>query len=89
MVRRFVEHQEVGLHHQQTSKVCPHDPAAAQRACRFVHIAWAEGKTGQDPTGLHLKGVPVEFGEPGGGFMTFRILLGSFTDQSSDLRHLS
>ena len=48
MVGRLVEHQQVGLLHEQAREVGAHDPAAAHFTGRTVKILFAKGQAGQD-----------------------------------------
>ena len=88
MVRRFIQHQEIGLHDEEAGEVGPHDPAATEGACRFVHIAIAKGESAQDALGLHLQGVSIQFGKAGQGLVMHRVLItGMLALEASELLH--
>ena len=69
MVCRFVEHEQVGLHHEQSSEMGPHDPSAGHRSSRSVEVAFAEGQSGKDTLGFRLKVVTVQLDISRDGFM--------------------
>ena len=62
MVRRLVEHEQVGLHHEQPREVRAHDPAAAHRLGGAIEIGFAKGEAAQDALGLRLELVAAELG---------------------------
>ena len=51
MVRRLVQHQEIGLRHQQPRQVRPHHPATAQLPRRPIVIRLPKRQPRQDPLG--------------------------------------
>jgi len=59
MVRRLVEQQQIGLLREQPREVRAHDPAAAQRRRRAVHILLAERQPRENPLRLRRDRVPV------------------------------
>ena len=60
MVRRLVEHEQVGLHDQQPREVRAHDPAAAHLARGAVEVGLAEGEAAEDALGFRLELVAAE-----------------------------
>ena len=88
MVGRFIQHQDVGLHHEKSCQMGAHDPAATESACRLGDIPFPEGETTENALCLHLQGMAVQFGEAGKGFMMDGIfLLGMLPEQTAHLLH--
>ena len=88
MVRRFIQHQDVGLHDEQPGQVSTHDPATAEGACRFGDISFTECQTTQNTLGFHFEGVAVEFGKACEGLvMNGVFLLGMFPEQAAHFFH--
>ena len=87
MVRRLIEHQEIGLHDQQSRQMRPHDPTAAEGPGRAVGIPVAEGESREDPSGLDLERMPVEFGEPPRRLVMGLLLLGVLSQRPLDDCH--
>ena len=52
VVGRFVEHEEVGLHHEEAREVGAHDPAAAEFARGAVEVGATVAQTGEHAFGL-------------------------------------
>ena len=88
VVGRFVEHEEVRLHHQQACQVGAHDPAAAHGAGGAMMIALAEGQTSQDPLGFGFEVVAVQLDKTRHGLvMLGAFLIGKITQQFVHLGH--
>ena len=85
VIGRFVEHQEIGFHDQQTGQVGPHDPPSAQGAGGLVEVLRMEGQAGKDFFGLGLEGETVQFGKALEGFQAIGIFgVGGFPEGFHD-----
>ena len=74
MVRRFVEQEKIGLHHQKPRQMRAHDPAAAHGARRAIEIALAKCEAGQNALCLRLELPAAVFVEDvQGGVITFLV----------------
>ena len=79
VVGRFVKHEQVRLHHEQSGKMGSHDPSAGHRSGWAIEIAFAEGQSGKDALGFCLKGVPIQFDKSRDCFiMLVRVLIRVF-----------
>ena len=63
MVRRLVEHEQIGLEHQQFGQMRAHDPSARHLLRRAVEIRITEGQALENPFRLRLELVAIERGE--------------------------
>ena len=63
MVRRLVEHQQVGLLHEQARQMRAHHPAAAHLAGRTVEIGLAKTQAGEDFLRPGVELITAEFVE--------------------------
>ena len=83
VVGGLIEHQQVGLHHQQAGEVGPHDPAPAQGVGGLVKIFRMKSEPAEYLLGLGFEVVAFEFGKFFLGIQSFlavwvRILSQSF-----------
>ncbi len=62
MVRRLVQHQQVGLLHQQACEMRPHHPAAAQLFRGPVEVLHPEGQPREDRFGPRFEFKAVQLG---------------------------
>ncbi len=92
VVRRLVEHQEVGLGDEEPREVGPHHPAAAHRPRFAVEVALAERQAAEDLFRFRLEHMAAELVEP-----RQRVVIGRFValaprlveeDDPLDLPHL-
>lgn len=92
VVGRFVEHEEIRLHHEQPGEVSAHDPTAAHGASGAIKIGVPESESLQYPLGFGFKLVTAEFGEMTDGVMIFGgLFVPAFTTGAQgvmDFRHL-
>ena len=63
MVRRFIEHEEIGLLHKQTSQMGPHDPTAGKHVGWTKEILLGVSEAGENLLGLGLQLIAVELFE--------------------------
>ena len=75
VVGRFIQHQDVWLHHEESCQMGAHDPAATQGACRLGNIPFPEGKSAENALCFDFEGVAFQFGETGKGFVMDGIFL--------------
>ena len=88
MIRRLIEHQEIGFHDQKSGKVCAHDPSSAQGARRLVDIRISESQTVEDSLGFDREAVAVKLGKTGVGLVMDRVVLARMiTQQTADFLH--
>ena len=52
VVGGFVEHEEVGLHHEEASEVGAHDPATAEFACGSIEVGATVAEAGEHALGF-------------------------------------
>jgi len=89
MVGRLVEHEEIGLHHEQARQMRAHDPAAAHGLGGAIEIGFAKSQAAEDALRLRLVLVTTELRVPAERVVIFlRVSLsraGAFGEDAHEL----
>jgi hypothetical protein len=92
VVRRLVEHQEVGLHHEQAGEVGAHDPTAGILAGGFMEVGFLVAETGENFLRLRFELIAVDEGELVLGVRVVRVTVGAgrlvLAHRAEDVDHL-
>ena len=63
MISRFIEHQQVWFHHQQTGEMGTHNPAAAQGMGWFIEVILMKSQPTEDFFGFGFEVVTFHLRE--------------------------